>query len=83
MHNLPTNPYKCYDEARDSNIKSHWITVRSRQIAKRKMFFRLQQDIVRKHFFLRQEKAKAVEGKKTFTSLIVLLNFLSLVSINT
>ena len=38
---------------------------------------------LKNNFFSRQEKAKAVEGKKTFISLIVLLNFQSLVSTNT
>ena len=64
MHNPPANPQKCYNEARDSEIKSHWITVRSHQIAKHNPHFRLQQYILRKQFFLKQEKAKAVEDKK-------------------
>ena len=75
MHNPPANPQKCYNEARYSEIKSHWITVRSYQIAKHILHFRLQQYILRKQFFSKQEKAKAVEGKKTLLSLIALLNF--------
>ena len=54
-------------------IKSHWITVRSHQIAKHNPYFRLQQDILKKQFFSRQEKAKAVEDKKTLISLIAVL----------
>ena len=54
-------------------MKSHWITERSHQIAKHNPCFQLQQDILKTHFFSRQEKAKAVEGKKAFISLIILL----------
>ena len=75
MHNPPANPQKRYNEARDSKIKSHRITVRSHLIAKNNPYFRLQQHILKKFFVPRQEKANAVEGKKTFISLIVLLNF--------
>ena len=75
MTNPPANFLKCYNEARDLEIKSHWITVGSHQIAKQNPHFRLQQCILRKQFFLRQKKAKAAEGKKTFISLIVFLNF--------
>ena len=38
--------------------------MRNHQIAKHNPHFRLQQHILRKQFFSRQEKAKAVEGKK-------------------
>ena len=44
-------------------IKSHWITVRSHQIAGHNPYFRLQQDILKKQFFSRQENAKAVEQR--------------------
>ena len=64
MHNPTANSQKSYNEARDLEIKSHWITVRSHQIAKYNPDFRLQQYILRKQFFSKQEKAKAVEGKK-------------------
>ena len=40
--------------------------MRSHQIAQHNQYFRLQQDTLKKQFFLRQEKAKAVEGKKTY-----------------
>ena len=76
MHNPSANPQKCYNEARDSEIKSHRITVRSHQIAKKTIHISaIQQDILKNFFVPRQEKANAVEGKKTFISLIVLLNF--------
>ena len=38
--------------------------MRSYQIAKHNRHFRLQQHVLRKQLFLRQEKAKAVESKK-------------------
>ena len=38
--------------------------MRSHQIAKHNSYFRLQRYILRKQFFSRQEKAKAVDGKK-------------------
>ena len=50
--------------------------MRSHQIAKHNPHFPLQQHVLRKQFFSRLEKVKAVEGKKTFISLIVLLKFL-------
>ena len=47
--------------------------MRSHQIAKHNPYFRLQQDILKQQFFSRQEKAKAVEDKKTVISLIAVL----------
>ena len=77
MYNLQANPQKCYNKARETEIKSHWITVRSHQIAKHKPHFRLQQHIVRKQFFFEAEKNKGSRRQKNIhiTNLIVLLNF--------
>ena len=58
MHNPPANPQKYYNEARDSEIKSHWITVRSHKIAKHNLHFRLQQYILRKQFFFEAGKGR-------------------------
>ena len=38
--------------------------MRSHQIAMHNPYLRLQQDILKKQFFSRQEKAKSIEGKK-------------------
>ena len=77
MHNPLANPQKCYNEARDSEIKSHWITVRSHQKAKLNPHFRLQQHILRKQFFFEAGKGKGSRRQKNIhnTNLIVLLNF--------
>ena len=64
MTNPPANFLKCYNEARDLEIKSHWITVGSHQIAKQNPHFRLQQCILRKQFFFEAEKGKGCRRQK-------------------
>ena len=64
MHNPPANPQKCYNEARDLEIKSHWNAVRSHQIAKHNPHFRLQQHILRKQCFFEAGKGKGSRRQK-------------------
>ena len=64
MYNPPTNPQKCGNEARDLEFKSHWITVRSHQIAKHNPHFHLQQYILRKQFFFEAGKGKGSRRQK-------------------
>ena len=65
-HNAhPTDePLKCYNEARDSNIKNHWSTVRSHQIVKHNPYFCFSQDVLRKLFFFKAGKGKGSRRQK-------------------
>ena len=57
--------------------------MRSHQIVEYNPYFRLKQDIFKKQYFSRQEKAKAVEGKKNIHITNRITKFWSLVFVNT